>query len=84
MLHAKLLHLCPALWTRATLWTAACQALGFSRQEYWSGLLCPLPGDLSNPGIEPTSLMSNPHWQAGSLPLAPPGKLVQVGYLLEK
>ena len=30
----------------------------FSRQEYWSGLLCPPPGDLPNPGIEPTSLMS--------------------------
>ena len=38
-----------------------CQAplsLGFSRQEYWSGLPCPPPGDLPNPGIEPTSLMS--------------------------
>ena len=32
--------------------------MGFSRQEYWSGLPCPPPGDLSNPGIEPTSLMS--------------------------
>ena len=31
---------------------------GFSRQEYWSGLLCPPPGDLPIPGIEPTSLMS--------------------------
>ena len=31
---------------------------GFSRQEYWSGLPCPLPGDLPNPGIEPESLMS--------------------------
>ena len=38
----------------------ACQALlsmGFSRQEYWSGSPCPPPGDLSDPGIEPTSLM---------------------------
>ena len=32
--------------------------MGFSRQEYWSGLPCPLPGDLPNPGIEPASLMS--------------------------
>ena len=43
----------------ATLWTVAHQALlsmGFSRQEYWSGLPCPPPGDLPNPGIEPTSL----------------------------
>jgi len=30
----------------------------FSRQEYWSGLPCPPPGDLSNPGIKPTSLTS--------------------------
>ena len=42
-------------------WTEACQAplsMGFSRQEYWSGLLCPPPGDLPDPGIEPISLMS--------------------------
>ena len=31
-------------------------SVGFSGQEYWSGLLFPLPGDLPNPGIEPTSL----------------------------
>ena len=39
----------------------ACQAplsMGFSRQEYWSGLPCPPPGDLPDPGIEPMSLMS--------------------------
>ena len=42
----------------ATPWTVACQAplsMGFSRQERWSGLLFPSPGDLSNPSIEPTS-----------------------------
>ena len=41
-----------------TIWTVACQAClstGFSRQEYWNELLCPLPGDLPNPGIEPRS-----------------------------
>ena len=51
------------------LWTAACQALlslGFSRQEYWSGLSCPPPGDLPDPGIEPRS----PALQADSLPLS--------------
>ena len=32
--------------------------MGFSRQEYWSGLPCPPPGDLPNPGMEPTSLTS--------------------------
>ena len=45
----------------ATLWTIACQAplfMGFSRQEYWSGLLCPSPGDLPDPGIKPVSLKS--------------------------
>ena len=44
-----------------TLWTAAHQALlsmGFSRQEYWSGLPCSPLGDLPNPGIEPASPMS--------------------------
>ena len=42
-----------------TLWTVACQALlsmGFFRQEYWSGLLCPPPGDLPDPRIEPASV----------------------------
>ena len=43
----------------AALWTVARQAaLGFSRQEYWSGLLCPPPGDLPDLGIELRSLMS--------------------------
>ena len=54
-------------------WTVARQAplsMGFSRQEYWSGLPCPPPGDLLNPGIEPESLMS----QVGSLPVGPPEK----------
>ena len=44
-----------------TLWTVACQAplyMGFSGQEYWSGLPCPPPGDLPDPGIEPKFLMS--------------------------
>ena len=41
-----------------TPWTIACQAslsMRFSRQEYWSGLPCPPPGDLPNPGVEPRS-----------------------------
>ena len=45
----------------ATLWTIAHQAplsMGFSRQEYWSGLPCPPRGDLPDPGIKPTSLVS--------------------------
>ena len=38
-------------------WTVACQPLSveFSRQEYWSGLSFPSPGDLPDPGIKPTS-----------------------------
>ena len=43
------------------------------RQEHWSGLPLPPPGDLPDPGIEPTSLVS-PALQVGSLPLEPPGK----------
>ena len=56
----------------AILWTAARQAplsVGFSRQEYWSGMLCPPPGDPPDPGIEPTS----PALQADSLPLSHQG-----------
>ena len=47
--------------------------MGFYRQEYWSGLPFPLPGDLPDPGIEPTSPMS-PALQADSLPTEPSGK----------
>ena len=53
----------------ATPWTRACQAplsMGFPRQEYWSGLLFPSPGDLPNPGMEQHLL----HWQVDSLPLS--------------
>ena len=42
-------------------WTTAHQAplsMGFSRQEYWSGLPCPPPGELLDPGVKPASLMS--------------------------
>ena len=55
---AKLLQSCP---TPVILWTIACQAplsIGFSRQEYWSGLPCLPPEDLPKPGTEPTPLMS--------------------------
>ena len=49
------------VWLLVTLGTVACQAplsMGVSRQEHWSGLPCPPPGDFPNPGIEPGSLMS--------------------------
>ena len=45
--------------------------MGFSRQEYWSGLPFPSPGDLPNPGIKPRS----PALQTDALPSEPPGKL---------
>ena len=56
-----------------TPWTVAYQAppsMGFSRQECWSGLPFPSPGDLPDPGIEPRS----PALQADTLPSEPPGK----------
>ena len=56
-----------------TPWTVACPALlsmGFSRQECWSGLTCPPPGESPNPGTEFVSLVS-PALQTGSLPLMP-------------
>ena len=55
-MHAESLHSSPTL-----KWTAACQtplSLGFSRKEHWSGLPCPPPGDLPDPGIKPASLTS--------------------------
>ena len=66
---AKSLQSCPTL---CDPWTAAYQAspsMGFSRQEYWSGLHFPSPGDLPDPGIEPRS----PALQADTLPSEPPG-----------
>ena len=57
----------------ATPWTVAYQAppsMGFSRQECWSGLPFPSPGDLPHPGIQPRS----PALQADALPSEPPGK----------
>ena len=59
--------------TRATPWTVAYQAplfMGFSRQEYWSGLPFPSPGDFPDPGIEPGSLAL----QADALPAELQGK----------
>ena len=57
----------------ATPWTVAYQAplsMGFSRQECWSGVPFPSPGDLPDPGIKPGS----PALQANALPSEPPGK----------
>ena len=71
---------CPTL---CDPWTVAHQAplsMGFSRQEYWSGLPFPSPGDLPNPGIEPRS----PTSQADALTSAPPGKPLNIRILTSK
>ena len=65
---------CPTL---STPWTTASQAppsMGFSRQEYWSGLPFPSPEDLPDSGTEPRS----PALQADALPSKPQGKLAEV------
>ena len=59
------------VWLSETPWTPT--SMGFSRQEYWSGLPFPSSGDLSNPEIEPRSAL----W-ADALPSKPPGKNVSV------
>ena len=64
---------CPTL---CDPWTVAHQAppsMGFTSQEYWSGLPLPSPGDLPNPGIEPRS----PTLQADALPSEPLGKYLR-------
>ena len=71
-MHAKLLQSCPILCDLVD-WTVAHQApmsMGFSKQEYWSGLPFPPPGDLPDPGIKPAV----PALQADSLLLESPGK----------
>ena len=70
--HARMLSHFSHVWLFVTLWTVALQApqsMGFSRQEYSSGLPRPPPVDCPNPGIEPASLMSPAGGQVGSLQL---------------
>ena len=65
-----------------TPWTVTYQvplSIGFSRQEYWSGLPFPPPGDLPNPGVEPRS----PTLQADALLSEPPGKPHTIVYRLQ-
>ena len=64
----------------ATLWTVAHQAplsMGFSRQEYWSGLPCPPPRHLPNPGIKPASPVS-PAWTGRFFTTEAPGKPINI------
>ena len=61
MLCTCMLSYFSSVWFFVTLWIIDCQAplsMRFSRKEYWSRLSCPPPGDLSNPGLEPMSLIS--------------------------
>ena len=65
-----------------TPWIVACRAplsMRFPRQEYWSKFPLPSPGDLPNPGIEPTSLVS-PALAGGFFTIVPPGKLLLLGH----
>ena len=57
-MHAKSLQSCLTLSDPQTVDHQAPLSMGFAKQEYWSGLPCPPPGDLPNPGIQHTSLVS--------------------------
>ena len=73
VLNSEVKWSCSVVSDSANPWTVAYQdppSMGFSRQEYWSGLLFPSPGDLPDPGIEPRS----PALQADTLLSEPPGK----------
>ena len=86
-LHACMLRSFSRVWLCATPWTVARQAplsMGFSRQENWSRLQCPPPGDLPDPRIKPESPAS-PALQADSLPLSHRGSpYINVTILLKK
>ena len=71
---AKSLQLCPTLRPHGLQPTRLLCPRDFPGKNYWSGLLCPPPGDLPDLRIEPMSFMSNLHWQVSSSPLVPPGK----------
>ena len=73
IIHACMLSHFSSILLFAALCTITCQAplsMGYSRQEYWSGLPCPLPGDLPNSGMESPS----PALKVDSLPTESPGK----------
>ena len=71
--HAKSLQLYPTLCNAMNSSPPGSSVQEFSIQEPWSGLPCPLSGDLPNPGIE-LCFLCLLHWQVGSLPPPPPGK----------
>ena len=72
---------CSVMYDSVTPWTVARQvplSMGFSRQEYWSGLPFPTPGDLPDPGME----LWSPTFQADTSLSEPPGKLSSLGECL--
>ena len=73
----KLLSLVPLFGIPWTVVYQASLSMGFSRQEYWSGLPFPSPGDLPDPGIKPGS----PTLQADALTSEPPGKPMGTPFL---
>ena len=67
---SEITQLCPTLCNPMDSSLQTPSSMGYSRQEYWSGLPFPSPRDLPDPGIEPGS----PTLQAASLPSEPPGR----------
>ena len=70
---------CPTLYDTMYCSRQAPLSVGFSRQEYWSGLPIPFPGDLSDPGIK----LGSPALQTDSLPSEPPVRqFINVNFLV--
>ena len=83
MVHAWVLSSFGRVWLFVTLWTLVCQAslsMGFSRQEYRNGLLCPPPRDFPDPGVKPAS-PKLPTLQTDSLPLSHRGRPKKMWYI---
>ena len=81
--HAQSLQSCLTLCTLCTVAHQAPLSMGFSGQEYWSGLPCPPPGDLPYPEIKPVS----PALQSDSLPTKSPGKhpsIIDISFEVQK
>ena len=72
-MYGKLLQFCLTLCDPMDHSPPAPLSMGFSRQEYWSGLLFPSPGDLPDPGTE----AAPPELAGRFFTLAPPGKAIQ-------
>ena len=77
VMRAKSLQSCPILCDHIDHSLPDSSIHGFPRQEHWSGLPCPPPGDLPNPGIESVSLNVSCTGRRVLLPLAPPEKSTQ-------